>query len=609
MCGIAGAVDPRLSREEGEGLLGGMLASLRHRGPDFSSTWSDPPVWLGHNRLSIIDLSDLGHQPMTYDDLVIVHNGEIYNYLEIRAELAGQGYRFRSQSDTEVILAAYKAWGPACVGRFIGMWAFSIWDTTRRELFCSRDRFGIKPFYYIHAGDRFYFGSEYKPLKRSPLFRSDLNRRHVRRGLQVGAITYRDETYYTCLSALPERSNLVFRDGTVKVSRYWDIDGTRRFQGDFEDKRRRFAELFRDSVRLQMRSDVPVGGMLSGGLDSTSIASVVGTDFPDVSYRTFTIHYDGWRKMDERPWAEQVPATFANVRPAYFMPSDDEIGESYDAVVRALDTPVPDAPPVNCYQVMKAASAQKLKVMLDGQGADEYLAGYAPSFDRHIAGHLRRLQPFAALGAWNSYRHARSADLKTALRVAATGAVATLLGEQTLYLRHFRPSLSELLWKGVPVSLEPVRGSRLQQHAYHRLFGWFLPSLLQYGDRMSMAWSVESRVPFLDHRLVELAFSLDDDDLIREGQTKYILRRSLSDIVPEAILARQTKQAFSGGEIDHWLRGPLRFLTDRPLDLDGLGFLNPGRVAGLVRQFKDGNKALGQFVWTLTGLNYWLAQQ
>ncbi len=169
MCGIAGIIDPTLSRDQGEVLLTKMLESIRHRGPDNSSQWIDMPLLLGHNRLSIIDLSDDANQPMEFDDLMIVYNGEVYNYLEIKDDLIKKGYRFRTKSDTEVVLAAYKEWGGECVKRFVGMWAFAIWDRTRRELFCSRDRFGIKPFYFIHAGDKFYFGSEYKPLISSVL--------------------------------------------------------------------------------------------------------------------------------------------------------------------------------------------------------------------------------------------------------------------------------------------------------------------------------------------------------------------------------------------------------------------------------------------------------
>src|SRR3990172_10282747 len=286
MCGIAGIIDPTLNREEGECLLEKMLQSIRHRGPDNSSTWVEMPVLLGHNRLSIIDLSDAANQPMEYDDLVVVYNGEVYNYVEIKDDLIKKGYRFRTTSDTEVILAAYKEWGSDCVKRFVGMWAFAIWDKTKKELFCSRDRFGIKPFYYIHSGDKFYFGSEYKPLKVSPLFDNSFNYQQIARGLLRDMVSYHDETYFECLKILPERSNLTFKDGQVSVKEYWAINPSRHFKGTLEEAKDRFFYMFRDAIRLHMRSDVEVGGCLSGGLDSSSIASVVATDYREVPFKT-----------------------------------------------------------------------------------------------------------------------------------------------------------------------------------------------------------------------------------------------------------------------------------------------------------------------------------
>jgi asparagine synthase (glutamine-hydrolysing) len=197
MSGIAGIIDPSLGREQGEALLTAMLESIRHRGPDHSGRWTEMPVLLGHNQLSIGDPSAAARQPMEFGDFTIVYDGEVYNYPGIRDELTKKGYRFGTNSDTEVVLAAYTEWGSACVTRFVGMWAFAIWDKRRRELFCSRDRFGIKPFYYIHAGDRFYFGSEYRPLRVSPLFRETLNERQLARGLFIPVVSYRDETYST----------------------------------------------------------------------------------------------------------------------------------------------------------------------------------------------------------------------------------------------------------------------------------------------------------------------------------------------------------------------------------------------------------------------------
>src|SRR5262249_31247834 len=317
MCGIAGMIDPSLSRDRGEYLLRKMLESIRHRGPDNSSIWVNMQVLLGHNRLSIIDLSDAANQPMEFDDLVMVYNGEVYNYLEIRDELVKKGYRFRTQSDTEVVLAAYKEWSSECVNRFLGMWAFAIWDKTKRELFCSRDRFGIKPFYYIHQGEKFYFGSEYKPLKLSSLFDNKFNYAQINRGLLLELVSYRDETYFKCLKILPERCNLIFKGGKISVSQYWDLEASNNFHGTFEDKKSHFLELFRDSVKLHMRSDVAIGGSLSGGLDSSAIASVIGTDHPEVPYKTFTIYYSGKDQVDERPWVSEVLRAYPNMDPVY----------------------------------------------------------------------------------------------------------------------------------------------------------------------------------------------------------------------------------------------------------------------------------------------------
>lgn len=609
MCGIAGMIDPRLGREEGEILLKKMLESIRHRGPDHSSRWVDMPVFLGHNRLSIIDLSDRAAQPMEFDGLVIVYNGEVYNYVEIREELEKKGYRFRTESDTEVILASYREWGKDCVQRFVGMWAFSIWDEAKKELFCSRDRFGIKPFYYIHSGDRFYFGSEYKPLKFSPLFKPEFNLRQVDRGFRLSLVCYHDETYFACLKALPERCNLVFKDGQVFVSRYWDIDCSKKFPGSFDEKKERFLELFRDSVRLHMRSDVAVAGMLSGGLDSSSIASVVGTDFPGVCFKTFTIHYEGRNQMDERPWVREVAAAYRNIEPVFYQPSDDEVADSFDAVSKAHDVPLPASTPISCYFVMKAAAKNRLKVILDGQGSDECLAGYPVALQRLMAGHVRRLRLGRALKVFKDFRKGHFLGTGTA-GFLLKSLLSTVFSEDTLWLGRYR-YYSRLTppEKRAPFSLEQIPGSRLDQYLYHLLFKTLLPTLLHYGDRMSMAFSVECRVPFLDHRLVEFVFSLSDEDKIWEGESKYILRRSLENILPGAILGRRDKQPFLGGEMATWLRGPLKHFMESPMTFDGLGIIDEREARRVLMEFQKGDENMAWMAWRLAVLNYWVNHQ
>jgi asparagine synthase (glutamine-hydrolysing) len=607
MCGIAGIIDATLSRDRGDCLLKKMLESIRHRGPDNSSTWVDMPVLLGHNRLSIIDLTDAANQPMEFEDLVIVYNGEVYNYLEIRDELVKKGYRFRTQSDTEVVLAAYKEWGSDCVNRFIGMWAFAIWDKTHKELFCSRDRFGIKPFYYIHDGDRFYFGSEYKPLKLSPLFDNKFNYAQINRGLLLEFVSYRDETYFECLKILPERCNLIFKDGKLSVKQYWNLDPSKKFDGTFEDKKRRFLELFRDSVRLHMRSDVAVGGSLSGGLDSSSIASVVGSDYPRAPYKTFTIYYKGKDQVDERPWVKEVLTSYSNMDPVYCSPSDDEIAGSYEHTIRSHDAPMPRPSVISYYFLMKAAAQHGIKVMLDGQGADEYLAGYLTSFERLIGGYLRKLNIVQALKSLRDYAAKRNIGRRG---MALKGLLSAVKGERGLYMDQFLNDRSAVGFdNGLEFQLKRFSGSPLKQHLYHLLFTTFTPSLLHYEDRISMAFSIENRVPFLNHRLIEFVHSLPDEDLIFLGQTKYILRASLNGLLPKPIADRIDKQGFVGRETSILLRGPLRYLLEAPFSFDRLRMLNPDKTKELMRKFKNGDNAQAALVWRLAVLNDWIQKQ
>jgi asparagine synthase (glutamine-hydrolysing) len=605
MSGIAGIIDPSLGREQGEALLTAMLESIRHRGPDHSARWIDMPVLLGHNRLSVIDLSAAANQPMEIGDLTIVYDGEVYNYLEIRDELTKKGYRFRTNSDTEVVLAAYTEWGSACVTRFVGMWAFAIWDKRRRELFCSRDRFGIKPFCYIHAGDRFYFGSEYKPLRVSPLFCDTLNDRQLARGLFVPVVSYRDETYFECLKGLPARTNLRFKDGAVSLSEYWDIDPSRRFRGSFDDKKDRFLELFRNSVKLHVPSDVEVGGCLSGGLDSSSIASVIGKDFGGRRYTTITVYYENnVHQMDERSWVREVAAAFPNIHPLYCSPSDEEVRSSLDRMMWLHDAPIRGSSSMSFYFIMKLAAQMGLKVMLDGLGADGYLAGSSSGFDRLIGGYLRKLRIVKAFEALRHHGFPRSAGGRGLAHRSVRSGVR---GETELVAAGNLDRCSPLGFDGdLAFELRKVGGSRLKQYLYHLMSSTTLPGMLHNLDRMSMASSIEARVPFLDHRLVEFTYSLQDEDLLSMGQTKYILRASLEGFLPKAIANRVDKQGLIGREIVAWLRGPLRHLIESPIDFERLRFLNRDKTEALIERFKNGSDAHVDLLWRLVSLNYWL---
>jgi len=605
MCGIAGFYDPHLSNDDSGVILQDMLTSISHRGPDATASRLLRPLYLGHNRLSIIDLSDEGNQPMEYFGAIIVYNGEIYNYKEIRKKLQLKGYEFRTESDTEVILAAYREYGEHCVEQFVGMWAFAIWDIKEEFLFCSRDRFGIKPFYYIHHNDRFYFGSEYRVLKLSPLFNKDINWNQVSRGIQLGWIEYEDETYYNNLKSLPAACNLVFANGKVTIRHYWDISTNAIRQGSFREKCGSFEDLFMESIRLHMRSDVEVGACLSGGLDSSSIVSAVSKEFDSKRLKTFTIYYEGENEVDERPWVNEVLKSYPNLDPYFLQPKAEDIAGIFDDALLHAEVPMAGSSPLSQYFVMKLAKEQGMKVLLDGQGSDEYLAGYMHSFYRLIGGKFKNLNLVGAVSELSAHSKTQSMGFMKTSDVLFKSLLTACLSENQLYsfeYRNYFPFLGHE--HKTPFSFKHIQGSKLKKFLYHLVFNTSLPSLLHYEDRNSMAFSIESRVPFLDHRLVEFAFSLNDEDLISNGETKKILRNSLEGILPKAIAERKDKKGFvTPGEVK-WLRGPLKFLIDS--DFKRLDNLDQVVIRKLVADFIKGDNRNANLIWRIGVLNHWM---
>lgn len=606
MCGIAGFCNGQMGRAEAEALLGKMLAATHHRGPDFTGTKLLAPAYLGHNRLSIIDLSPAGNQPMNHFGLDIVFNGEIYNYLEIKKELEALGLRFSSSSDTEVILAAYKQWGNDCVKRFMGMWAFAIWDAASQVLFCSRDRFGIKPFYYIHNGGSFYFASEYKPLKQTPAYTNKLNQAQVSRALQLGWLAYRDETFFECIKALPPAHNLVFSNGRAEVSRYWDIDFSRHAEGSFEQKREKFKALLDDSIKLHLRSDVPVAATLSGGIDSSTIVSKVATMYPSQLFKTFSVYYEGADSVDERPFIREVVNKYRNsLQDFYYSPSDKEITEEFHNAVHHSDVPVAGSSFFSQYFVMKLIASQGIKVVLSGQGADDFLGGYMHSFYRLFADLMRKAQLGKLFREMGDHRRMQSFSAGKMIDLTGKSILSAIMKEEALYNLEYRkyfPFLSK--HRGNDVILGDKGDTRLNAFLYQLMFHTSLPTLLHYEDRNSMAFSIESRVPFLDHRLVEYGFSLSNEDKIQKGVSKFILREAAKDVLPAAIYDRKDKKGFvTPGEIK-WLRGPLKHLLDDGIDrLELVDRVTSQRV---LDDFKRGNNRNANLVWRLAVLNYWV---
>jgi asparagine synthase (glutamine-hydrolysing) len=531
----------------------------------------------------------------------VAYNGEIYNYVEIREELIRMGYTFATSSDTEVILVAYEAWGESCVERFMGMWAFALWDGHKQKLFCSRDRFGIKPFYYIWRDGRFYFASEVKALRRSPVFSGTLNTAQVGRFLQLGWVTYAGETFFEGLEQLPAAHNLSLSAGELRLQRYWDLANAPKVALSFEEAREAFRRYFYDSIRLHMRSDVEVGACLSGGIDSSAVVSVVGDTFPGLAFNTFTIYYTSRRGMDERPFAESVLQKYPNLHPHFYEPGDQALLDAFDHFVWVQDFPIAGSSYFSQYFIMQQARQQGIKVMLDGQGSDEYLIGYLRSFYRLIGNAFPGPQAFRILNA-----HARREGYgpKDKLLRLGKGVASWLMDEQGLLALEYRKMLPFMpLDPTIPFHLANDGKDRVDNFLYHLLFNTELPMLLHHQDRNSMAFSIESRVPFLDHRMVEFAFSLPTDFKAHNGVTKYILREALKGVLPEKVYARMDKKGFvSPGEVQ-WLRGPLRHLLEKPLqEFEGINFKKALRI---IDNYKKGDDTHARLAWRLVMLNDW----
>jgi len=608
MCGIAGLVDERLGTSDIADIGERMLGIMAHRGPDHTGVWARPPVFLGHNRLSIIDLSRANDQPFAYRGLTMTYNGEVYNYLELRTELERDGYTFLTSGDTEVILAAYHRWGASCVERFIGMWALAIWDESKEELFCSRDRFGIKPFHYIERDGRLHFASEIKGLRVSPLFRGAINESQVARGLYLGWMQHWDETYFVDIKALPASHNLTWHKGTVRVWAYADIDTMVRNENTFEENSEAFRELFIDSVRLSARRDVPMGVCLSGGLDSTSITSILASSTDEHQIKTFTAYYTGAGNVDERPYINHVLAQYPQVTPHYISPSDTDVASALDRITWMMDAPMRSSSYISQYFVMELAAKHGVKVVLDGQGADEIMGGYMHSMYRVVADHIRAGRLTQALAEINAHSQRQSYSMKRRFDVMAKSILASSRDEIALYGMEFARTYPWIMTKPsshYPIHVEVPSGPRLNAFLYNLLRVTLLPTLLHTEDLNAMAFSIESRVPFLDHRLVQLCFSMPSDHKVYRGETKRILRAGMRGIVPDAVLDRKDKTGFITPGHVSWLRGALSHLLDGNWDeLDG--YVVKSELKTVLDAYRKGDNSNALFVWRLVMLRKFL---
>ena len=594
MCGLAGVVD--LDRPAERQTVEQMLNDLSHRGPDGRGVFADDGVCLGHLRLAIIDLSDAGLQPMRDGELQLLHNGEIYNYIELREELSAKGHAFATATDSEVILAAYREWGERCIERFNGMWAFVIWDGALRTLFASRDRLGVKPFYYRLEGDRFAFASEPSTLRTSCA-----NLRAVSEYIEHGFLDQGDETFFSGVARLPAAHSLTFGPGGLRVWRYWTLEPDEHPS----DPTAAVRETFLDAIRLELRSDVPVGTCLSGGIDSSSIAVAVAYHGHE-HQKTVTAYFDD-PGFDERRYARAVvESTGAE---AHWVTFDaDDLVNDLPTIVDAQGEPFGSTSICAGWYVMREAKRAGLTVMLDGQGGDEILGGYRASFGYRLSDLLRAgriAEATRELRAFASVHGPRWAVVALAtphvserVRLSAR---SRLRGSSTLLAPALRDAATTADGDG---ALFP---DRLRRQLQMLLTQRGLPELLRYEDRNSMAHSLEARVPLLDHRLVELAFSLPGAELIRRGETKSVLRRALADLLPPTVAGRRDKLGFVTPE-SRFLRGALGNLAADVFASQSFrqrGFIDAEAATRRLRRHRAGDLRAGMELWRALNLELW----
>jgi asparagine synthase (glutamine-hydrolysing) len=585
MCGIAGIVS---NAELDLGALAAMSHALEHRGPDgegfLVSDLGDPlqmrrsldavprcpGVGLAHRRLSIIDLSTSNDQPLVDDrgEVAIAFNGEIYNYRELGLELGRAGRAFRTKGDTEVALQAYAEWGVACFERFAGMWAMAILDRRARRLVLSRDRFGIKPLYWTTVDRSLVFASEIKALLASGLVNPEPHEPTVAMYLTSGRIDLDESTFFSGVKQLaPASTAVIDLDGpglSPQSRRYWRLPEP---EGSYSSRNppAEVRAALEDSLRLHLRSDVAVGTCLSGGIDSSGIVAVADSLRSDGVDGTFTHAAFGYvppeRELSERPYmdavAERCSAHLTPVEPAR-----EEFLSALPLVIASQDEPFGSASVAAQWFVFRAARRAGIKVMLDGQGADEVFAGY-PSYLSLVA------QDLVMSGKpWAFLRHRRECEtsqgsapypaafalgalMPARLRVAAANlfmqAQALRTATRTLTSPHVSGALREL-------APDARRPRLLSAEAMLRsdVESFNLPALLRYEDRNSMAHSIEARVPYLDHRLVELAFRIPAREHMREGVPKQVLRQALADVLPPIVLGRREKVGFRASPSATW---------------------------------------------------------
>jgi asparagine synthase (glutamine-hydrolysing) len=600
-----------------------MSDEMIHRGPDDAGIYSDPFAALGHRRLSIIDLST-GKQPISNENKTvwIVFNGEIYNYAELRARLIARGHQFATSTDTEVIVHLYEEYGDECVSHLQGMFAFAIWDSNRRRLLVARDRVGIKPLYFVEANDRLLFSSEIKGLLADPNCPRDISATALHTFLRLGYLGA-EETPFSRIRKLSPGCYLTVSDGRVKIQQYWDLEFPKEPRKlSFSDAKAELVELLNTTVRSHMISDVPVGVLLSGGVDSSGILSFAAAH-AETRVHTFTIGFDSEGAVDERPYA-RLTAERVGSQHHEISIGPNEFRDFLPKYTWHMEELVCEPPAIALYYVTKLARSAGVKVLLSGEGGDEAFAGYNTYRNQMRIERIRRLgAPFIQMAAGllgmtgsllKDPRFARAAkDLQIPLeqryasRTANNGGFFNGLNPNVYtesFLAHLSDSSSNAL--NIPGGVHGT--TPLSRMLYIDTKTWLADDLLVKADKITMANSVELRVPLLDHHVLEFAAGLPDNYKVRGSQGKYILKQALQDRVPQEVLHRP-KAGFPV-PVGRWLGRELASFAQQVLfdhRTCSRGYFRRAAVEQLMADhLREGNR--GREIFSLLTLELWHRQ-
>lgn len=623
MCGICGIYhfdEAHLADEAG---VRSMANSIQHRGPDDEGYLFDRNLGLGHLRLSVIDLSEAAHQPMSDESgrYSIIYNGEIYNYLELREQLAQHGANFFSMSDTEVILRLYMDEGPDAVKKLNGMFALVIWDKKERTLFAARDRLGIKPFYYFQNSESLIFASEIKALFMSGIIKPQLNPDGLAEYLTF-QFCLREKTLFRDIRKLePGCWMTVRQSGVTHIQKYWDLDFRVDTNHTSEYFEARLKQLLEDAVRIQLRADVPVGAHLSGGLDSSSVTCLAASML-DTPIHTFSGGFKDGEKYDETRYARMAVEQAGSIHHEVY-PDEYQFVDEMSGLMAAMDEPAA-GPGIFPQLMVSRLAKQNVKVVLGGQGADEMFGGYT----RYLVAYLEECIRGGIQGTQEDEKYVVRFDtilpnltqLKGYEPMLRDFWKQGLFGEQDS--RYFRlidrgAELRGLLHADTAGvvrdynsfdAFKDVFNSGGQRSYINKMTRFdvltLLPALLQVEDRTSMAVSLESRVPLLDHRIVELAASMPPKVKFEGGRSKHIFRKVVSPLLPKGIVERQDKMGFPVPLNEWFLREPVRgFVRDTLMSQAARqrGWFDTEKVTPLL----DTERAFGRSVWGLLCLELW----